>query len=192
VVKEKILQALDDALAKQLSNGEQETVESFRASTRAALEQTAREMEKLDREQAVVKALVEASSVDVPVALVDRELTSQLESMERTLSRQGLKLDRYLEYLGKTIDQWVAQERPDAEARLKVDLVLGEYAKRNQLEPSDEDVISFLEEQAGEDDELKGQVDELKKSQSARRYFASRLRRRRVLDHLVEQAAPSA
>ena len=191
-VKEKILPALDDALAKQLSNGKHENVESFRASTRAALEESAKEMAKLEREQAVVKALVEASSVDVPVALVDRELTSQLESMERTLNRQGLKLDRYLEYLGKTIDQWVAEERPDAEARLKIDLVLGEYAKRQGLEPSDEDVMKFLEEQAGEDDELKSQVDELKKSQSARRYFASRLRRRRVLDRLTEAAeAPS-
>jgi trigger factor len=187
-VKEKVLPPLDDALAKQLSNGEQEDAESFRAATRAALEESAKQMEKLDRESAVVKALVEASSVEVPVALVDRELTSQLESMERTLNRQGLKLARYLEYLGKTIDQWVAQERPEAEARLKIDLVLGEYAKRNQLEPTDEEVMSFLEEQAGEDDELKGQVDELKKSQSARRYFASRLRRRRVLDHLVEVA----
>jgi trigger factor len=191
-VKEKILPPLDDALAKQLSNGEHETVESFRASTRAALEESAREMAKLDREQALVKALVEASSVEVPVALVDRELTSQLESMERTLNRQGLKLDRYLEYVGKTIDQWVAEERPEAEARLKVDLVLGEYAKRQNLEPSDEEVMQFLEEQAALDDELKGQIDELKKSQSARRYFASRLRRRRVLDRLAEGAGASA
>ena len=191
-VKEKILPPLDDALAKQLSNGEHETVESFRASTRAALEESAREMAKLDREQALVKALVEASSVEVPVALVDRELTSQLESMERTLNRQGLKLDRYLEYVGKTIDQWVAEERPEAEARLKVDLVLGEYAKRQNLEPSDEEVMQFLEEQAALDGELKGQVDELKKSQSARRYFASRLRRRRVLDRLAERAGASA
>jgi trigger factor len=190
-VKEKVLPPLDDAVAKQLSNGEHETVESFRASTRSALEESAREMARLDRERAIVTALVDSSSVDVPVALVDRELTSQLESMERTLSRQGLKLDRYLEYVGKTIDQWVAQERPEAEARLKVDLVLGEYAKQQELEPSDEDVTSFLEEQAGQDDELKGQVDELKKSQSARRYFASRLRRRRVLDRLVEGAGAS-
>ena len=187
-VKEKVLPALDDALAKQLSNGEQENVEAFRASTRAALEESAKQMEKMDRESAVVKALVDASSVEVPVALVDRELTSQLESMERSLNRQGLRLDRYLEYLGKTIDQWVAQERPEAEARLKIDLVLGEYAKRHQLEPSAEETMAFLEEQAGEDDELKGQVDELKKSQSARRYFASRLRRRRVLDRLTEAA----
>ncbi|HXC78966.1 MAG TPA: trigger factor [Candidatus Acidoferrum sp.] len=187
-VKEKVLPELDDAMAKQLSDGEHETVESFRSSTRAALEASANEMAKLDREQALVKGLVESSSVDVPTALVDRELTSQLESMERTLSRQGLKLERYFEYMGKNINQWVEEERPAAEQRLKVDLVLGEYAKRQDLEPSDEDVISFLEEQAGEDDELKGQVEELKRSESARRYFASRLRRRRVLDRIAAEA----
>jgi FKBP-type peptidyl-prolyl cis-trans isomerase (trigger factor) len=69
--------------------------------------------------------------------------------------------------------------------------VLGEYAKRKDLEPSDEEVMSFLEEQAGEDDELKGQVEELKGSESARRYFASRLRRRRVLDRIAAEAPPS-
>jgi trigger factor len=185
-VKEKILPPLDDALAKTLSHGAHETVESYRESIRLELEESVRAMEKLEREQEVVRALVEASSVDVPQTLVDRELASQLESMERSLNRQGLKLDRYLEYVGKTLDQWMAEERPDAEARLKIDLVLAEFAKRENLEPSDQDVIDFLEDQASKDDELRGQVAELKKSPSARRYFASRLRRMRVLERLVE------
>jgi trigger factor len=120
--------------------------------------------------------------------LVDRELTSELESLERSVNRQGMKLDSYLGYLGKTVDKWMADERPDAESRLKVDLVLGEYAKREGLDPSDQDVIAYLEEQAGQDDELKEQLADLKKSSAARRYFASRLRRRRVLDRLVEVA----
>ncbi len=187
-VKEKVLPALDDALAKTLSNGAQESAESYRAAVRAELEESASAMARLEREQAVVTALVEASSVEVPQALVDRELTSQLESMERSLNRQGLRLDRYFEYLGKTLDQWMADQKPDAEARLKVDLVLAEFARRENLDPSDEDVINFLEEQAAKDDELKDQVAELKKSPSARRYFASRLRRLRVLERLVEVA----
>ena len=187
-VKEKVLPPLDDALAKVLSNGAQETVESYRAAVRQELEESVRAMEKLEREQEIVRALVEASSVEVPQTLVDRELTSELESMERTLNRQGLKLERYLEYLGKTLDQWMADQRPDAEARLKIDLVLAEYAKRESLEPSDADVITFLEEQAAKDGELSDQVAALKKSPSARRYFASRLRRQRVLDRLVEVA----
>jgi trigger factor len=189
-VKEKILPALDDELAKSLTNGKQETAEAYRNAVREELEESAASVTKIEREQAAVKALVDASSVDVPQALVDRELTSQLESLERRLNRQGMKLDRYLEYLGKPIDQWMADERPDAEARLKVDLVLAEFAKREGLEPSDEEVVAFLEEQAAQDDELKGLgfagVDELKKSPSVRRYFASRLRRRRVLERLLE------
>jgi trigger factor len=187
-VKEKILPPLDDALAKILSNGAHETVDSYRESVRQELEESVRAMEKLEREQEVVRALVEASSVEVPQTLVDRELTSQLESMERSLNRQGLKLDRYLEYLGKTLDEWIADQRPDAEARLKIDLVLAEYARREKLEPTDEEAASFLEEQAAQDEELKGQVAELKKSPSAQRYFASRLRRQRVLERLVQVA----
>jgi trigger factor len=187
-VKEKILPPLDDALAKILSNGAHETVDSYRESVRQELEESVRSMEKLEREQEVVRALVEASSVEVPQTLVDRELTSQLESMERSLNRQGLKLDRYLEYLGKTLDEWIADMRPDAEARLKIDLVLAEFARRENLEPTDEDATRFLEEQAAQDDELKGQVAELKRSPSALRYFGSRLRRQRVLERLVQVA----
>ncbi|HYM95878.1 MAG TPA: trigger factor, partial [Candidatus Sulfotelmatobacter sp.] len=188
-VKEKVLPQLDDALAKTLSNGAHETAESYRESVRGELDQASREMTRLEREQAIVRAFVEASSVEVPQTLVDKELTSQLESLERTLNRQGLKLERYMEYLGKTVDGWMEGERPEAEARLKVDLVLGEFARREGLEPSDQDVSAFLQEQAAKDDELKGQVAQLEKSPSARRYFASRLRRLRVLERLVEVSA---
>src|SRR5437867_1841446 len=185
-VKEKVLPPLDDELAKSLTGGKQETAEAYRQAVREDLEESAKSLEKLEREQAVVKALVDASAVDVPDSLIDRELTSELESLERTLNRQGMKLDRYLQYLGKTVDQWMEDQRPDAEARLKVDLVLAEFARREGLDPSDEDVLEFLEQQADQDEELNGQVGELKQSPSARSYFRSRLRRRRVLDRLLE------
>jgi trigger factor len=185
-VKEKVLPPLDDALVKILSKGAHESVASYRESVRAELEEAAREMAQMEREQAVVRALVEASSVEVPETLVDKELTSQLEALERSLNRQGLKLDRYMEYLGSTVDSWMAEQRSEAESRLKVDLVLGEFARRENLEPTDEDVIAFLEEQTAKDADLKDQAADLKKSASARRYFASRLRRIRVLERLVE------
>ncbi|HKW58331.1 MAG TPA: trigger factor [Candidatus Dormibacteraeota bacterium] len=187
-VKEKVLPELDDALAKSMSGGKVETAEAYRQAVREELEGSAHALEKMEREQAVVKALVDASSVEVPVALVDRELTSELESLERTVNRQGLKLDRYLNYVGLSLEQWMEQQRPEAESRLKVDLVLAEFARREGLEPADEEVTKFLEGQAAEDEELKSQVAALRKSAAARRYFASRLRRRRVLDRLVEIA----
>ncbi len=185
-VKEKVLPELNDELAKQLSDGKQETLEAYRAAVRSDLEDAARAMSRIAREQAMVKALVDSSAVDVPDSLVEKELATQLESMERSLGRQGLRLDRYFEYLGKTVPQWAADERPEAEARLKTDLVLDEFAKREGIEPSTEDVDRYIEEQAPKDDELAGRIPELKKSQTARRYFTSRLRRLRVLDRLSE------
>ncbi|HEV2476359.1 MAG TPA: trigger factor, partial [Candidatus Dormibacteraeota bacterium] len=185
-VKEKVLPPLDDELAKSLTNGKQETADAYRGAVREELIASAAAITRLEREDAALKALVDASSVDVPETLVDRELTGQLESLERSLNRQGLKLDRYLQYLAKSVDQWMADERPDAEARLKIDLVIREFARREGLEPSEEDTLKYIDEQATDDPELKGQAGELKKSPSVRRYFASRLRRRRVLERLLE------
>ncbi len=191
-VKEKVLPPLDDDVAKSLSEARYETADAYRAAVREDLESSAHAIEKMEREEAVVKALVDASSVEVPQTLADRELTSELEALERTLNRQGMKLDRYLEYLGRSPEQWMEEHRPEAEARLKVDLVLAEFARREGLDPSEEDVVAFIEEQAGADEELRSQVKELKRSPSARRYFASRLRRRRVLDRLVEIAGSTS
>ena len=185
-VKEKVLPELTDELAGQLSGGKQETADAYKAAVRSELEEAAKAMSRMAREQALVKALVDASQVELPDALVEKELATQLESMERSLGRQGLRLDRYLEYLGKTVPQWAAEERPDAEARLKVDLVLDEFAKREGIEPADSEVDAYIEEQAVKDEELAGRIPEVKKSASARRYFASRLRRLKVLDRLSE------
>ena len=187
-IKEKVLPTLDDALARQLSEGKQETVEAYRRSVREQLEESAKSLAQMAREQALVKALVDASKVDVPDSLVERELASHLDTLDRSLNRQGLRLDRYLEYLGKTPEQWIAEERPEAEARLKVDLVLDEFAKQQGVEPSEDEVEKFIEEQAGADDELKGRVDELKRGANTHRYFHSRLRRLRVLERLNEVA----
>jgi len=185
-VKEKVLPPLDDQLAKSLTNGKQETADAYRSAVREELVESAAAITKLEREDAALKALVDASTVEVPEALVDRELTGQLETLERSLNRQGLKLDRYLQYLGKSVDQWMSDERPDAEARLKIDLVIREFARREGIEPSEEDTLKYVDEQAKDDPELKNQAGELKKSPSVRRYFTSRLRRRRVLERLLE------
>jgi len=185
-VKEKVLPELDDELAKQLSGGKQETLAAYRDAVRADLEEAAKAMSRLAREQALVKSLVDSSSVELPDALVEKELATQLESMERSLARQGLRLDRYFEYLGKTVPQWAADERADAEARLKTDLVLDEFAKREAIEPSTEEVDAYIDEQAVKDEDLAGRIPEVKQSSSARRYFASRLRRLKVLDRLSE------
>src|SRR5260370_8204741 len=118
-IKEKVLPIVDDPQESELRGGKYETVDAYRGSVREQLEESAKSLAAMAREQALVKALVEASSVDVPDALVERELASHLDSLDRSLNRQGLRFDRYLEYLGKPPDQWIAEERPHPQPQLK-------------------------------------------------------------------------
>ena len=190
-VKEKVLPLLDDELAKQLSDGMYENVDAYREATRKDLEASAKAVSQLARQQAAVKALVDASSVEIPEALIEQEIASHLDSLERSLQRQGLRVDRYLEYLGKTPQQWIDDERPEAEEHVKADLVLNEFAKRENIAPTDDEVTTYIETQAAQDEELKGRAQELARNPTTRRYFTSRLRRVRALDRLSEVAGKS-
>jgi trigger factor len=187
-VKEKRVPELTPEVAEQLSGGEQKTVEGFRNAVREDVETTAKRVAELAFEQAVVKAVVEATEVDVPTTLVEKEAEHQLEHLDERVTRRGLRLDQYLAYLGQSREQWLEQARPEAADRLKVDLVLEEIVRREKIDPSDEDVDAYIAEVAEEDPQVKAQLDQLKKNRSARDYFKHRLQRLRTLRMLVERA----
>ena len=191
-VKERKRPQLTDEIAKQLSGGEQQSVLAFRGAVRADLEERARQVDDLAYEQAVLKEVVEGSTVAVPAFLVDREVERQQHDLEHRLSDQGLKLDRYLSYTGSSLGDWQTKARPDAEARLRVDIVLEEVTRREAIVPTAEEVAEHLRTEALKDEELAGKIDQLLKSTSALDYFRHRLTRLRTVARLTELASGAA
>jgi trigger factor len=193
-VKEKTVPDLTDEVASELSSGEQTTAEGLREAVRRDLAEQAQRLDELAFEQAAIAAVVEAATVEVPVALVDREVEHQVEDLERTLQRRGLRLDRYLEYVGKTAEEYLAEQRPEAENRIRVDLVLEELGRRFAISPSDEEVREYMRTQAERDAEVKTQLDSLERSPAALDFFRHRLTRLKVLEGLVARlgGAPAA
>lgn len=196
-VKEKRLPELDAELASRLSEGEASTPQELRGVVRRDLEAAAVRVDELRREREVLDLVVEGSSVEVPPALVDHELEHMLESLGERLSRQGLRLDAYLKYLGMTAEEWVEKARPEAEGRIKVDLVLEEVTRRQGIQPSEEEVAAFVKEQAASDPGLQDKLDEILAGAPARELYTHRLRRLETLRWLVgaagagEAAAPA-
>lgn len=195
-VKEKKLPPLDDELASQLTEGKQQTLAALRDAVRDDLRETAERLSQLAFEQGVVKQVVEQSQVEVPESMVEHEVAHQLEDLEQRLQQQGLRLDRYLAYLQKTPEEWIAEARPDAEARIKVDLVLEEAGKQMGVEPTDEEVMAYMRAEAAKDEELQQRYLELVANRGVRDYFKHRLTRLQILQRLVEKAggtpAPAA
>jgi trigger factor len=184
-VKQKTVPELSDEVAEQLSGGEAKTAGALREATREDLVQQARRLDELAFEQAAVKAVVEAAQVEIPDSLVDREVDRELEDLERRLGRRGLRLDRYIEYLGKTEEEYRAGLREDAEARVRTDVVLEQTGKKLEINPGEDEVSEYMRTEVEKDDELKGQADRLTASPQARDYFRHRLTRLKVLEALV-------
>jgi trigger factor len=187
-VKEKKLPALDDEFAKQVSEGKQETVAALREAVTEDLQEAAKRFSELALEQAVVKSVVDGSQVEVPTALVDHEVIHQVEDLEKRLHQQGLRLDRYLSYLKKTPEEYVAEARPDAEARIRVDLVLEAAGKQLGVDPTDDEVLEYMRAEAARDPELTDKYLELVANRTARDYFKHRLTRLKILEQLVARA----
>ena len=188
-VKQKNVPTLNDRVAETISNGEQKTALELKIAVRRDLEEQARRLDELSFEQQVLKAVVEGSGVEVPASLVDHEVAHQLEDLEKRIQRQGLRLDRYFAYSGTTAQEWAAKARPDAESRLKVDLVLEAATRKLHVNPTTEQVYAYLLSEAAKDEELKAEVDKLTQNKTAVEYFRHRLTRTRTLEELVRIAS---
>jgi trigger factor len=186
-LKEKRVPELTDAIAHDLSEGRHATADAMREGVREELIEQARRLDELTFEQAAVRAVVEASQVEVPEALVERELDRRLDEAERSLQRRGLRVDRYLQYVGKTEVEYRDELRPEAHARARVDLVLEELARTMEISPSQEEVGEHIRAEAERDDEVARERDNLLHNPVAIEYFRHRLTRVKLLEALVER-----
>lgn len=191
-VKEKRLPELTDETASELSDGEHSTVEALREAVRSDLVSTAARLDDLNYERRVIQEVVDRSSVQVPEALVEREIDRQALDLEKKLAERGLRLERYLQYRGQSLEAWRAEEAAGAKDRLRADLVLAEVGKRIAVSPSEDEVSDHIRAEAARDPDLRDssrRVDELVDSAIAREHFGHRLTRLRILEALVARAS---
>jgi trigger factor len=145
-VKEKVLPPLDDELARAAS--EFETLAELRSDLERRLgEQIADELEGEFRE-AAVDALVAASRVEVPAALVDRRAAELWAGMARSLERRGISPETYMTMTGQSQEAIVERLRAEGERAVKRELVLAAVADKLSIEVRDDEVAAFVREQA--------------------------------------------
>jgi trigger factor len=131
-VRERKLPPEDDSLAVLDSHGN--TLEDLRDYYRTTLTAEAVEQDRESHEAAALEALRDHVRVDVPVAMIDREIDRQLADLEYRLGSLGLPLDRYLEMSGQTMDALRAERRDSAASRVRLELALDALAAAEGIE----------------------------------------------------------
>lgn len=147
-IKRKELAALDDEFAKDVS--ELETLEELKADIRNKLEKEAERKAEHDLKDGLVDKAVAGSEVTVPGTMIEQRIDSMMENMNQRLGMQGLSVEDYLKYSGTTVEEFRNNYRERAEKEVRVDLVLEAIAKAENIEVSDEDIESRVQEMAGQ------------------------------------------
>ncbi|OHW61845.1 trigger factor [Andreesenia angusta] len=184
-VKEKEVPALDDELAKDVS--EFDTLEELKADIKKKLEEQKSEEAKMEIEDKIIDKISENSKVDIPEAMIENQIDSSINDFSYRLRYQGLDLGKYLELTNTSMEDFRAQFRENAERFVKGDLILDAIGKSETFEVSEEELSEELEKlakQYGQElDKLKSTLDE-----NDIDYIKGGVVKRKTIDFLVENA----
>ena len=137
-VRERALPPEDDSLA--VLDGHGTTLDELREYYRTRLTEEAAEQDRESHEAAALEALRDHVRVDIPEAMVEREIERQITDLEFRLGSLGLPLDRYLEMSGQTRDALRAERRESATQRVRLELALDALANAEGIEVDESQV----------------------------------------------------
>ncbi|MEF2838322.1 MAG: trigger factor [Oscillospiraceae bacterium] len=137
------LPELDDEFAKDVS--EFETLEALKADIRAkALEQAEKQLQSAFENAAVEKA-AENTTVDMPKALVESELDTQMERFAYQLQMSGYSMEQYAQMMGGDLNTMRNAFRPQAEKQAKISVTLEKIVEVEGLEVTEAEIEAECE-----------------------------------------------
>ena len=172
-ITETQLPALDDDFAKDIS--EFDTLDAYKADVRAKLEAQAAERDNNVFTNAVIGKVMENATVEIPEAMIERQIDSMIRNFEARLAQQGLKLADFMKYTGQ------------AEKSVRANLVLEAIENVENFEVSDEEIDAEIEKFAKQ---IGQSVEELKKNltEGDREYFKADVIRDKAVKFLCDNA----
>lgn len=182
-VRVKELPELDDEWAKSLGE-EFDSLATLKIKIRQDMEQ--RSVQEADHRLRadLMQKLLEANQFEVPPSLIDHQTNVRLESVVRDLIGRGVD-PRHQEM------NWEgarAELKVQAEADVRGSLLLERIAEEEKIAVSDEEVDAEIEAIARGSKQSIEQVRSVLTKEGGERSIANRLRNRKALDLLVENA----
>lgn len=147
-IKEKEVPVLDDEFAKDVS--EFDTLEELKNDIKSNLEEDAKNKAEQDLRSSVIEAVASKVDIEVPNAVIERQIDNMLMDFDYRLQFQGLNLEYYFQLTGTTEEDLRDQMREDAVKTVKNELVLEKIGAQENLVATDEDLNEQLEKMAAQ------------------------------------------
>ncbi len=145
-IKEKVLPAVDDELARTAS--EFETLAELRTDIESRLREQISDGVELRFRADAADALVAASKVQAAGPLVEARTRELLRGFARQVEARGVQFETFLAMTGQEPEELVARLQDEAQRSVARELVLEAVADKLGLDVSDAEVEELVREQA--------------------------------------------
>ncbi|MBP3700345.1 MAG: trigger factor, partial [Lachnospiraceae bacterium] len=130
---------MDDTFAQGVAG--LATLEEMKAVLKKNMEEYAENMAQSQVNDRLLEALVaETQDVEITEAMMAAELESAVARISQQMAQQGIPMEAYLQFYGKTMDEFRQDLRPQAENSLKARLALEEVSRLENVTVSDEEL----------------------------------------------------
>ena len=182
-VRQKELPELDDEWAKSLG-GDFDSVDTLKAKVREDLEARATAESDHWLRDEIMKKLLEAHKFEVPESLVNQQTQHRLETVARQMMQRGID-PRNPEIKWESARE---ELKAQAEEDVRATMLLEKIAELENVVVSDEEIEAEIDAIAAASQQPKIQVRAALTKNDGVRSIAHRLRSRKALDLLVENA----
>ena len=181
-VKSVELPKVDDEFAKSLGNFR--NLNQLMDSIKEGIVEEKKLKEKQRVRLEIINHIIKNSSILIPEILVNQQLDSMINNLDKDLHANGMELSLYLVQMGKTQDDLRKQWRDEAEKQVKIVMILHKIAKDNKISASQEEVEETLATTV-QSMVTKGEVDKMSLDlEGLRNNISSRIINDRVFDFL--------
>ncbi len=103
----------------------------------------------------IIESIIDAGTFDIPESMVDFELNKMFEQFNYDLSMSGMKMEEYLQHIGKTPEDMRNEWRPQAVKRVNMQMALEKIAADHKIKADqvkiDTQVAEIMEMYKGQD-----------------------------------------
>ena len=133
-----------------------------------------------EKEQEIIKILIESVDVKVPKVLIDEEVNNRLSSLLERIEKLGLTLEGYLASVGKSSESLRQEYEKQAKDAISLTLILNKVAVEEKVNISEDEIDKVLRTSAKDEKDF-----EKLNTPEQRRLIEATLTRRWALDSLA-------
>ena len=143
------------------------TVEEYKEKVTARLQVQADRRANDATENSILEAIAANTEVEIPQAMIEKEIDNLLQKFEYQLMYQGLKLQDYLDFIKTTVADFRKNYVEQATKNVTSQLIISQIIKNEKIEATEEEINAKVAEQAAS---VGKETEEYKKNMDPRQF----------------------